>query len=93
MDERIGIAGSFDSNDCLVTIKKADKLTITIDSIVKDYFYEAILDTVKKALEEKNISKDSMNISVEVQDKGALDFTIRARVLTALKRYEKGGNK
>ena len=39
------------------------------------------------------MSKDSMNISVEVQDKGALDFTIRARVLTALKRYEKGGNK
>lgn len=89
MDERNGIAGSFDSNDCLVTIKKADKLTITIDSIVKDYFYDCILDTVKKALEEKN----AKNISVEIQDKGALDFTIRARVLTALKRYEKGGNK
>ena len=87
MEERIGVAGSFDSNDCLVTIKKATKLNITIDSIVKDYFYDCILDTVKKALEEKN----AKNISVEIQDKGALDFTIRARVLTALDRYERGG--
>ena len=35
---RIGIAGTMESNDCLITIKDSDKLTIEIESIVYDYF-------------------------------------------------------
>lgn len=89
MEEKIGFAGSFDSNDCLVTIKEANGLIINIDSIVKDYFYDQILACVKDTLALKNVK----NISVDIQDKGALDFTIRARVLTALERFNKGGNK
>ena len=87
MNEKIGVAGSFDSNDCLVTIKESSELNINIDSIVKDYFYDAILSCVENALKEVNAN----NISVEIKDKGALDYTIRARVLTAYKRYIDGG--
>jgi len=88
MNEKVGFAGSFDSNDCLVTIKEANELTISIESIVKDYFYDQILKCVQDTLKEAN----AKNISVEIQDKGALDFTIRARVLTALARFNQGGN-
>ena len=83
MKERIGFAGSFDSNDCLVTVKESKDTQIKIDSIVSDYFYDDILSCVKNAITESGVK----NISVEIQDKGALDFTIRARVLTAIKRF------
>lgn len=81
---KIGVAGSFDSNDCLVTVEESNELKINIESIVKDYFYDAIYKDVIDTLDELNIK----NISVSIQDKGALDFTIRARLITAIERMK-----
>ncbi|HHU56050.1 MAG TPA: citrate lyase acyl carrier protein [Acholeplasmataceae bacterium] len=77
-----GIAGSVESNDCLITVYEHDSLKININSIVYDFFKDNIENTIRKTLEELNIDK----IKVVVEDKGALDYTIRARLITAIKR-------
>jgi len=78
-------AGSKESNDCLVTIKESDKTKIHIDSIVGHLFYDQILKTVKETLEEEHVD----NVEVTIEDLGALDYTIRARLLVAIKRMRK----
>lgn len=81
---KIGVAGSLESNDVLVTVKEADGINISIKSIVYDFFKNQIEKVIKDTLTELKIE----NISVSVEDKGALDYTIKARLLTAISRME-----
>ena len=81
---KIGVAGSLESNDVLVTVKEADGINISIKSIVYDFFKNQIEKVIKDTLAELKIE----NISVSVEDKGALDYTIKARLLTAISRME-----
>ncbi len=74
--------GTLESSDCLVTIKPHESLEIEIDTVVHDAFYEHISDLVRKTLKEHGITK----AYVIVQDKGALDYAIKARLTTAIKR-------
>lgn len=78
----IGIAGTLESNDCIITIKDSDKLSITIESIVYDYFKDQIEAVILETLKEYKLDK----VNVLCQDKGALDFTIKARLITAIER-------
>jgi citrate lyase subunit gamma (acyl carrier protein) len=78
-------AGSKESNDCLVKIHKSDKTEIHIDSIVGHLFYDQILKTVEETLAEENVG----HVYVSIEDKGALDYTIRARLKVAIKRMRK----
>ena len=78
-------AGTLESNDCLVTIKKSDETKIHIDSIVGHLFYNQILAAIKETLEVENLS----NVEVFLEDKGALDYTIRARLTVAIRRMRK----
>lgn len=80
----IGIAGTLESNDCIITIKDSDKLEITIESIVYDYFKEQIEAVILETLKEYKLDC----VSVLCQDKGALDFTIKARLITAIERMK-----
>lgn len=77
-------AGSYESSDCIITVSKQNETEIVIESIVFDQFGDQIKDVISSTLQEKNIS----NIKVECFDKGALDYTIKSRLLTALKRME-----
>lgn len=79
---KIASAGTFESNDCLVTVKEDINLTIDIQSIVYDQFKNQIEKVIQDTLNELNISL----IYVSIDDKGALDYTIKARLLTAIKR-------
>lgn len=81
---RIGIAGTLESNDALITVRPSDELVIRIESIVYDYFSEQIKKTILDTLKELGIDK----IDVLCQDKGALDYTIRARLITAIERMK-----
>jgi len=81
---RIGVAGTLESNDALITVRSSDELTIKIESIVYDYFSEQIKKTILDTLKELGIEK----IDVLCQDKGALDYTIRARLITAIERMK-----
>ena len=79
-----GIAGSKESNDCLVTIETSEKKIIEINSIVGAFFYDQILETVEKTLKEQGLE----NVKVVVEDKGALDYTIQSRLITAIERMK-----
>lgn len=79
-------AGSLESSDCLVTISDSDTLDITIESVVFEQFGDDILDVITNTLKEHNIKK----INVLCQDKGALDYTIKSRLETAI--YRRGEN-
>ena len=77
-------AGTLESNDCLITVYENETKEIIIDSIVKEVFGDQILNVIQEILRKHKIK----SIKVMVQDKGALDYTIRARLTTALKRLE-----
>ncbi len=79
---KIFSAGTFESNDCLISVKEDSKLTIEIKSIVYDQFKDQIEKVIKDTLNELNIS----TIYVSCNDKGALDYTIKARLITAIQR-------
>lgn len=79
---KIGICGSVESNDCLITVKESIGIKINLESIVKEYFGEQIIETIKCTLKELQIE----NIEVTCVDKGALDYTIKSRLITAIER-------
>jgi citrate lyase subunit gamma (acyl carrier protein) len=78
-------AGSVESNDILITVSEAESLDINITSIVSAFFYDQIYQVITSTLQELNIDK----IKVEAVDKGALDYTIKARLITAIERMGK----
>lgn len=77
-------AGTMESNDVYVMImpKDDDGIEIELDSIVMKQFGEEIELVIKATLEKLGIKKAIL----KVQDKGALNYTIRARIETAVKR-------
>lgn len=78
------IAGSLESNDVLITVKESNCLNITVKSIVYDFFHREIEKVIRDTLAELGIEK----IDVVCEDKGALDYTIKARLLVAIARME-----
>lgn len=79
-----GIAGTFESNDCIIEVVPNANKEIEIESIVVDFFKEQIEAVINKTLADMEITK----VKVICKDKGALDYTIRARLITALNRME-----
>ncbi len=76
--------GTLESSDCLITIKPHHETKIEIDTIV----HEAFFDHIKKRIEASLQKHDLKNIHIICQDKGALDYTIQARLKTAIARYK-----
>jgi len=79
---KMGTAGSKESNDCFITVEESNETKIIIDSIVGAFFYDQIKETIEETLKELNIK----NVIVTVIDKGALDYTIKSRLMSAVKR-------
>lgn len=79
-----GIAGSLESNDALIIVKESDTLKITVKSIVYDFFHKQIEKVILETLSELGYDK----IEVMCDDKGALDYTIKARLKVAIARME-----
>ncbi|ATW24986.1 citrate lyase acyl carrier protein [Candidatus Formimonas warabiya] len=82
---RTGVAGTEGKNDILVTIEPAEpgaKLSLELTSPVKYEFGNCIESLVGEMLKIYHI----MDAKVVLNDKGAWDFTIRARVETAILR-------
>ncbi len=82
--KKVSVAGTTDSNDCQITIKEHQGIQIEVESIVKEFFGDHIESLIKGKLAELNIN----NVHVSVVDKGAYDFTIISRLMTALTRAE-----
>ena len=78
------VAGTLESSDVQIMIRPnpGQGIQIDLNSDVKALFGDAIEATVRSVLEEFSIT-DAM---VEINDKGALDFAIRARMECAVCR-------
>ncbi|KXB39592.1 citrate lyase acyl carrier protein [Amygdalobacter nucleatus] len=76
------IAGTLESSDAMVTVEPADSLEVEIDSSVYAQFGEQIRKTAYEVL--KNLDVDGAK--VQINDRGALDCTLRARLETAVFR-------
>lgn len=80
---KAAIAGTLESSDLVVKVSPAeDGLDITVNSEVYKQFGEQITAVVKETLSAFNITQGE----VIVEDKGALDCVIRARMQTAILR-------
>lgn len=79
---REAMAGTLESNDVQVRVGPATGLFIDIDSIVLNQFGEQIRQAVLETLEGLGVKTGSISL----QDKGAIECTIKARVETAVLR-------
>ena len=76
-------AGTLESNDIYIMLMPGDEgINIELESIVEDQFGDDIREVIKEKLEELKIT----SINVKALDKGALNYTIRARVEVAVIR-------
>jgi len=76
-------AGTLESNDIYVMIMPSDEgVNIELESIVEDQFGDDIREVIKSKLSEMGIT----SVLVKATDKGALDYTIRARIEAAVTR-------
>lgn len=77
------VAGSYESSDVYVVIEPAESgLNIDIESSVMSQYGKQIRETIENVLNRLGIDQ----ANVIVNDKGALDCTIKARVETAALR-------
>ena len=83
----IAVAGTLESSDIYVEVEPSEELELNIESVVLNQFGEEIRATILSVLEELGVKSGK----ISVQDKGAIDCTIRARVETAVRRA--GGEK
>ena len=85
MDIKIsGMAGTLESSDVAIFVEPNENKGITIElkSQVEKQFGDQIRAVVLETLEELKVS----NALVKIQDKGALDCVIKARLQTAILR-------
>lgn len=80
----IGIAGTMESSDAMITVEPREKDGIVIDltSSVKRQFGKQILNTVTNTAKELGVE----NAFIKIVDKGALDYTLIARTKAAVYR-------
>ncbi|MEW8994199.1 citrate lyase acyl carrier protein [Clostridium sp.] len=83
---KISKAGTLESNDIYVIIMPNEKggIAIELESMVMKQFGADIEKAIRETLDTLEVK----NAIVKAQDKGALDYTIRARVETAVKRAQ-----
>ncbi|QCX33051.1 citrate lyase acyl carrier protein [Caloramator sp. E03] len=77
-------AGTFESNDIYVMVQPNDKRTIEInlESIVKKQFGKQIEKVIMDTLKELGVK----SVIITAKDRGALDYTIKSRIETAIRR-------
>jgi citrate lyase subunit gamma (acyl carrier protein) len=77
-------AGTMESNDIYIMVQPGGNMGIELqlESIVMQQFGKQIEKVIVDTVKELGID----NIVIVAKDRGALDYTIRARVETAIKR-------
>lgn len=79
------VAGTLESSDAYVQVEPNEAgIEIVLESVVLTQFGDDIKASVMEVLVENEVT----NAKVSVNDRGAIDCTIRARVETALKRAQ-----
>ena len=81
--KRSATAGTMESSDVYVEIQPGDGIVeITLESVVKQQFGEAIRAAALEVLAQQNVN----SAKVHIVDRGALECVLRARVETAARR-------
>lgn len=82
--KRHSTSGTLESNDCFVTLKSNgnEGIQIQLKSAVYKQFGEHIKGLVVGELEAAEMD----HVTVAINDRGALDYTLRARLATAIER-------
>lgn len=77
-------AGTLESNDIFIMVSPAEGegVTLELQSIVLAQFGRQIRETILKTVAARGVTQ----VSILARDRGALDYTIEARVETALDR-------
>jgi citrate lyase subunit gamma (acyl carrier protein) len=75
-------AGTLQSSDLMVLVEPASILVIEIESTVKQQFEHLIRQKILEVLGANDVTAGR----VRVTDRGALDYSIQARIETALAR-------
>ena len=75
-------AGTLESSDAYVRVEPAEELVIEIESVVYNQFGDQIREAIHDILYELNVDAGR----IFVNDRGALDCVIKARVEAAVKR-------
>ncbi len=76
------VAGTLESSDVYVKVEPSDKLEIEIESVVFNQYADQIRETIQQVLDQLDVQAGR----ISVNDKGAIDCVIQARVETAIKR-------
>ncbi|MDK2879792.1 MAG: hypothetical protein PWR06_2508 [Thermoanaerobacteraceae bacterium] len=76
------VAGTLESSDCFVMVRPDRCLEIDIESIVLERYGKRIRQVVEEIISEMEVE----NGHFKIQDRGALDYCIRARMRTAIRR-------
>lgn len=81
---KIAKAGTLESNDILIMVMPNENggIELELESIVMKQFGAQIKKTILDKVAELGVE----NLTIKAQDKGALDYTIKARVQTAIER-------
>lgn len=80
---RMAAAGSADSNDILITLEPSENgFEMEFSSTVNKLYGKQIQEVIRRTIDDLGLT----DVKVTAQDHGALDYTIRARVKTAIYR-------
>lgn len=86
--KKAAVAGTMESSDVYVEIEPAADISVQVESVVYQQFGEEIDRVVRQVLRKNGVT----GAKVALNDKGAVECVIRARMETAIKRGEGEGN-
>ncbi|GLI57496.1 citrate lyase ACP [Propionigenium maris DSM 9537] len=81
---KTAVVGNVESNDLMIIVSPGEGLTLNIESSVYEQFGSSIEAIIREELAKAEIR----DAHIQVEDKGAFDFTIRARLKTAIRRAQ-----
>ena len=82
-ETKTAIAGTLESMDCLVTVERGTgKVELEGTSVAR--FRSSMENTIRNV----KSSMNAQDIDIRVQDRGALDITLEARVRAAIMRLQ-----
>ena len=77
-----GMAGSLESSDCLVVLSPFESRNVVLNSVAEKRFGTHLHSLINEILDEFEVESGT----IEITDRGALDYCIRARIACAIQR-------
>ena len=79
-------AGTLESSDCLVIVSPCDHKEVLLNSVSQKRFGAHLEKLIDETLQSLNIQSGH----IEINDRGALDYCLKARIISAIQRSSEG---